>query len=117
MSQRLYKISEIAQRHGLTLRALRFWEDKGLIKPERRGATRLYDDAVDATVGMISQMRRAGFTIEDIREILRRAQDGQTVEAWDLFFARYEQTLAAAELQGQALAGLMERATQAWRAA
>ena len=37
------RIGDLAGQFGITLRALRFYEDKGLIKPQRNGTTRLYD--------------------------------------------------------------------------
>ncbi|HHV70678.1 MAG TPA: MerR family transcriptional regulator, partial [Ochrobactrum intermedium] len=40
----LYRIGDLAEEFDLTLRALRFYEDKGLLSPRRAGVTRLYDN-------------------------------------------------------------------------
>ena len=38
----IVRIGEMARKYGVTLRTLRFYEDKGLISPKREGSTRLY---------------------------------------------------------------------------
>ena len=55
---------------GLTTRALRFYETKGLIAPQRRGAARSYTRRDRARMMLILRGKNLGFTLEDIREYL-----------------------------------------------
>jgi DNA-binding transcriptional MerR regulator len=55
---------------GVSTRTLRFYEDEGLIHPERRGRTRLYRQADRRLIAEILRGRRIGFTIAEIREII-----------------------------------------------
>jgi DNA-binding transcriptional MerR regulator len=103
MSQRLYKISEIAAKHGLTLRTLRFWEDQDLIHPERKGTMRLYTDADDARVGRIAQLRTAGFSIEDICLIFKLEECGDLVSAKKVIEVALDRLIGEAEARGKAL--------------
>ena len=66
----LSRIGAIAKEFDITLRALRFYEDKGLIAPKRVGATRLYSKRERARIKLIILGRNIGFSLEDIREML-----------------------------------------------
>ena len=55
---------------GVTARALRFYEDEGLIAPERRGTQRLYSERDRARVAWILRGKRTGFSLAEIRELL-----------------------------------------------
>jgi len=65
-----YSISKLAREFGITPRALRFYEDKGLIKPARRGQNRVYSEADRARVAIILRGKSVGFTLEEIKELL-----------------------------------------------
>ncbi len=67
---RAYRIGELASEFDVTLRTLRFYEDKGLISPRRVGNTRLYSRADRARLRIILLGKRVGFSLTDIREIL-----------------------------------------------
>ncbi len=66
-----YSISELTKEFGVSTRTLRFYEDEGLIHPERRGRTRLYRAADRRLLMEILRGRRIGFTVAEIREILQ----------------------------------------------
>jgi DNA-binding transcriptional MerR regulator len=68
--RRYYSIGEMCDSFGVTARALRFYEDEGLIAPERRGTTRLYTDRDRARLTWILRGKRVGFSLNDIRELL-----------------------------------------------
>ena len=55
------RIGDLASQFGITLRALRFYEDKGLISPQRNGTTRLYDYRDRARLKLILLGRKVGF--------------------------------------------------------
>jgi DNA-binding transcriptional MerR regulator len=65
-----YSISELATEFGVTARALRFYEDKGLLRPARSGQTRIYSAADRARLRLILRGKRVGFTLEEIREMM-----------------------------------------------
>lgn len=66
-----FSITELTREFGVSTRTLRFYEDEGLIHPERRGRTRLYRAADRRLIQEILRGRRIGFTIAEIREIIQ----------------------------------------------
>ncbi|TRO96809.1 MerR family DNA-binding transcriptional regulator [Glycocaulis profundi] len=69
-SETLYSIRDLAESFGVTPRALRFYEQQGLLSPERRGAARLYTPADRARLALILRGKRVGFALSDIKEML-----------------------------------------------
>jgi DNA-binding transcriptional MerR regulator len=65
-----FSITELADAFGVTARAIRFYEDQGLISPERRGQTRLYSKRDFARLGWILRGKRTGFSLADIAEMI-----------------------------------------------
>jgi DNA-binding transcriptional MerR regulator len=68
--EKFYSITELTREFGISTRTLRFYEDEGLIHPERRGRTRLYRNADRVLIQEILRGRRIGFTVSEIREIV-----------------------------------------------
>jgi DNA-binding transcriptional MerR regulator len=66
----LSRIGEVADEFNVTLRTLRFYEDKGLIAPKRVGTSRLYGRRERARLRLILLGRDVGLSLEDIRELL-----------------------------------------------
>jgi len=64
------RIGELAREFGVTLRALRFYEDKGLLRPERKGRTRLYSEGDRERLKLILRGRKIGFPLRDMKQIL-----------------------------------------------
>ena len=73
---RTYTISELAREFGCTARALRFYEDKGLLSPRRDGMTRLYSEADRRRLTVILKGKHLGFTLAEIRALVA-AHDGE----------------------------------------
>ncbi|MBB4639894.1 MerR family transcriptional regulator [Rhizorhapis suberifaciens] len=65
-----YSISELCEEFQVTARTLRFYEDEGLIAPERRGLTRIYSRRDRARLAWILRGKRVGFSLADIREMI-----------------------------------------------
>ena len=65
-----YTITELTREFGVSTRTLRFYEDENLIKPVRRGRTRLYRPADRELLKQILRGKRLGFSIAEIREII-----------------------------------------------
>jgi DNA-binding transcriptional MerR regulator len=68
--EKFFTITELTREFGISTRTLRFYEDEGLIHPERRGRTRLFRHADRRLIQNILRGRRIGFTIAEIREII-----------------------------------------------
>lgn len=64
------RIGEMAKTYGVTLRTLRFYEDKGLISPKREGSTRLYSRRDKARLKLILLGRKVGFSLRDVKQIM-----------------------------------------------
>lgn len=65
-----FSISELAQEFGISARALRFYEEEGLIAPAREGATRVYSRRDRARVAWILRGKSVGFSLDEIGEML-----------------------------------------------
>ena len=72
---KFYTITELTREFGVSTRTLRFYEDEGLINPERRGGTRLFRPADRRLIQEILRGRRIGFTIAEIRDIIKVYKD------------------------------------------
>jgi DNA-binding transcriptional MerR regulator len=70
-----FTIGELAREFGVTLRALRFYENKGLVAPRRQGSARLYTRADRERLAAILSGKRLGFTLTEIRAMIS-AQEG-----------------------------------------
>ncbi len=67
---RLYTVTELARELDMTARAIRFYEDKGLITPQRAGTTRVYSARDRARMILILRGKRLGFSLSAIKEYL-----------------------------------------------
>jgi DNA-binding transcriptional MerR regulator len=65
-----YTITDLSAEFGVTARALRFYEDEGLIAPARRGLARIYSKRDRARLAWIMRAKRVGFSLSDIREMI-----------------------------------------------
>lgn len=65
-----YSISDLAREFDITTRTIRFYEDKGLISPARRGQTRVYSPEDRVRLKLILRGKRLGFSLDESREII-----------------------------------------------
>lgn len=68
--QQSYTITDLSEEFGVTARALRFYEDEGLIAPERHGLARIYSRRDRARLAWILRGKRVGFSLAEIREMI-----------------------------------------------
>lgn len=66
----LFAIADLAKEFGISTRAIRFYEAKGLLTPERVGATRIFRRRDRARLILILRGKRLGFSLRDIAEYL-----------------------------------------------
>ncbi|MXO58454.1 MerR family transcriptional regulator [Altererythrobacter salegens] len=66
----LWGIQDVANELGVTHRTLRFYEDKGLISPQRIGSTRVYTRRDLGRMKLILRGKRLGFSLREISEFL-----------------------------------------------
>jgi DNA-binding transcriptional MerR regulator len=97
-------INDVAAQLGITHRALRFYEDKGLIAPARVGNTRIYGRRDVARMQLILRGKRLGFSIREIKEFLDLYDaDPTQLEQMQLLVARIRQRVKLLERQHAAL--------------
>ncbi|HEY5848227.1 MAG TPA: MerR family DNA-binding transcriptional regulator [Microlunatus sp.] len=70
MTGRTWTIGELAAEFDTTLRTIRFYEDKGLLSPERRGRSRVFRDRDRVRLQLIQRGKRLGFTLEEIAHVI-----------------------------------------------
>jgi DNA-binding transcriptional MerR regulator len=114
---RLYTVTELAKELGMTARAIRFYEDKGLITPPRAGTTRVYSARDRARMILILRGKRLGFSLSTIKEYLDLYDTDVTHHAQlrlllDAVAARREQLLAQRAAIAEALSELDEITAQ-----
>lgn len=68
--QQSYSISELAAEFQVTPRALRFYEDEGLLAPRRQGSARIYGPRDRARLAWILRAKRVGFSLSDAKEMV-----------------------------------------------
>jgi len=81
-SGKSYTIGDLAREFGVTLRTLRFYEDRGLLSPRRDGTARIYDARDRDRLSVLLKGKQLGFTLTEIRAMLaeERLSDGSTAK-------------------------------------
>ena len=85
MARGPWTIAEVAEELGVTHRTVRYYEDQGLVSPERRGTQRLFHPRDRVRLGLVLRGRRLGFALEEIRRIVDM-YDQQPGEAGQLSY-------------------------------
>ncbi|WP_206239674.1 MerR family transcriptional regulator [Novosphingobium terrae] len=97
-------IQEVAEHLGVTHRTLRFYEDKGLIEPQRVGNTRIYAKRDVARMQLILRGKRLGFSIKEIKDFLDLYDaDPQHVEQNQMLLGQVRKRIAQLEHQREAI--------------
>lgn len=65
-----FTISDLTAEFGVTARALRFYEDEGLISPSRSGLSRIYSKRDRARLAWIMRAKNVGFSLTEIKEMI-----------------------------------------------
>ena len=72
-----YTIGDLAREFGVTLRTLRFYEDRGLLAPRREGTARIYDARDRSRLAVILKGKQLGFTLTEIRAMVAEERGGE----------------------------------------
>ena len=95
----LFAIADLAEEFGISTRAIRFYEAKGLIAPERVGATRVFRRRDRARLILILRGKRLGFSLRDISEYLSLYDTHSQTAQTRLLIDKVDQRLALLEAQ------------------
>jgi DNA-binding transcriptional MerR regulator len=95
-----YSISDLSKEFDITTRSIRFYEDQGLIKPSRRGQTRIYKQSDKVRLKLILRGKRLGFSL---------AETGRLFELYDADKSSARQLETMMELIAQKKADLNQQ--------
>jgi DNA-binding transcriptional MerR regulator len=107
--ERTYTIRQLCREFAATPRALRFYEDKGLLSPTRQGMNRIYSARDRARLLLILRGKRVGFSLNEISEMLDlydRNDGGATQMAASL--GKFRERVAALRTQRDDIDGAIE---------
>lgn len=76
-----YSISQLSKEFDITPRTLRFYESRGILAPRRQGTTRIYSERDRVRLVLALRGRRAGLSVEDIREVIDMYDPAQPDDA------------------------------------
>tara|TARA_R110002110_G_scaffold90632_5_gene235578 strand:+ start:3065 stop:3487 length:423 start_codon:yes stop_codon:yes gene_type:complete len=103
-----FTIADLAAEFGVTNRTVRFYEDAGLISPERVGQRRVYSQRDRTRLRLIMRGKRLGFSIQEIREILDLYDmDGGEVGQLQHFLEKIAERRDHLEQQRQDIAAIL----------
>ncbi len=104
-----YGIAELARAFDVTTRTIRFYEDKGLIEPARKGQRRVYSARDRVRLKLIMRGKRLGFSLDEIREMIELYDVGPgEIAQLRLFVAKIRERRTSLELQQQDIAAMLE---------
>ena len=98
MTSRTWTITELATEFGVTQRTLRFYEEHGLLAPERRGTQRIFHNGDRVRLELVLRGKRLGFPLEEIKKIVGM-YDADTGEAGQLIYLLDQIAVRRAELE------------------
>lgn len=101
-AEEVFTIGDLSREFGTTLRALRFYEDKGLLSPRRDGMTRLYTVSDRERLSVILKGKQLGFTLAEIRALVAaKSKDTESLGAHGLALTRDRCMKQLAQLERQ----------------
>ncbi|MFC4656435.1 MerR family DNA-binding transcriptional regulator [Rheinheimera sp.] len=98
--EKTYSISELAKEFDITTRSIRFYEDQGLLTPERQGQTRIYSKRDRVRLKLILRGKRLGFSL---------SETGQLFELYDADKSSAKQLMTMLKLIEQKKAELHQQ--------
>ncbi|ANB99341.1 MerR family transcriptional regulator [Vibrio parahaemolyticus] len=102
-----FKISELAKEFDITTRSIRFYEDLGLLTPDRKGNTRIYNGRDRIRLKLILRGKRLGFSLADIKELFELYDTDQSTEQLNYMIRLIEEKKAALQQQANDIQAVM----------
>ena len=91
-----FSISDLASEFDVTTRTIRFYEEKGLLKPRRAGTRRIYSPADRTRLRLILRGKRLGLSLDESAEIIRMyGTPGNNRRQLELLISRIQEKRAA----------------------
>lgn len=94
-----YRIGDLAREFDVSLRTLRFYEDRGLLHPKRSGSTRLYSRKDRQRLRVILLIKSLGFSLVDIEEMLQLYDGNETEAGLNTILEKFAAQLSALQTQ------------------
>jgi DNA-binding transcriptional MerR regulator len=98
-NRELFAIADLAREFGISTRAIRFYESKGLLHPERVGGSRIFRRRDRARLILILRGKRLGFSLRDISDYLSLYDAHSQTAQVNLLVEMVDQRLALLESQ------------------
>ena len=73
----IFAISDLAREFGITPRTIRFWEDQGILAPQREGSKRVFTRRDRARLKMALRGKRLGLSLADIKDLIGMYEGSQ----------------------------------------
>ena len=99
----IYRIGDLAREFDVSLRTLRFYEDRGLISPKRSGSTRLYSNEDRVRLKIIILAKNVGFSLIDIESLLKVYDDGNNGEDVEYIVSKFKEQFTRLKSQKEEL--------------
>lgn len=81
MSERIYSIGELSREFDITPRSIRFYEEQGLLAPERNGQNRVYKKKDRVRLRLILRGKRLGFSLSEVKTLFELYDDSSNSQA------------------------------------
>ncbi|MDR1828088.1 MAG: MerR family DNA-binding transcriptional regulator [Methylobacteriaceae bacterium] len=95
-----YLIGDLAREFNVSLRTLRFYEDRGLLSPKRNGLTRIYSSRDRARFALILKGKQLGFTLSEIQAMVEEEEGSDSRRAnLSLSLSQIDEQIAYLEKQ------------------
>ncbi len=108
-----FGIRDLAREFGVTTRTIRFYEDKGLLKPERDGQRRVYAPRDRVRLRLIMRGKRLGFSLDEINQMIDLYDvDPSEVAQLTHFLDKIAERKAQLERQSQDIAETLSEITR-----
>lgn len=104
-----HSISDLAREFGVTTRTIRFYEDRGLIAPERDGQRRVYGPRDRVRLKLIMRGKRLGFSLDEIRRMIDLYdEDPSEVRQLRLFLEKITERQQVLSRQQEDIAAILD---------
>jgi len=106
---RTYTISELARDFSVTNRTIRYYEDQGLLSPDRDGLNRVFSNRDRVRLKLALRAKRLGFTLNEIRELFELYDVSREEQhQLEVFLAKLERRRAMLEQQREDIEVMLE---------